>query len=534
MKEAFTKVIELLYLAKQDEVEIILNDGRLQLKVPDNKDIDQKLLDQIRANKESLIDFLSKEDLKLRTVDSNQKIIKAERNSQSFKIPLSFSQERLWFIDQLEGSLQYHITAVLRLKGIMNKNAVEHALNEIVNRHEILRTVYIEEDGEPWQRVKPENEWKLTTTSGTGYLEDKTGLYSYIQNTTRSPFNLAKDYMLRSELITLAEEEHLLVVTMHHIASDAWSTPIFVKELGELYTAYADGRSPNLNSLPIQYSDYAIWQRSYLQEELLNRKLDYWKKKLDDVAPLQLPLDYKRPAVSSNRGASALFMISPELRDQLRILSQRNAATLYMTLLSAFKVLLYRYSGQEDVCVGTSIAGRPQAELEGLIGFFVNTLALRSNVSGKISFNNLLQQVRQTMLEAYGNQEVPFERVVEAVVKDRDISRNPLFQVMLVLRNTPDVPELRLGNLLLSGEPYEHTTVKFELTFFMTESPRGIQGSVLYSTDLFKRDRIDRMMEHFTSLLESIVASPDQSVGSLSILRETEDKLLKEQFSCAS
>jgi amino acid adenylation domain-containing protein len=530
MEETFTRVINILYLAKQDEVEIILNDGRLQLKVPESKTINPTLLEEIRSNKDSIINFLSNENLQLKKVNLQNKITCTDPKDRPSQIPLSYSQERLWFIDHLEGSLQYHVTTVLRLTGKLNLTALEFALAQIVNRHEVLRTVYVEEGGQAYQVVKAINNWTLEIVNGNEYQNDPEGLKNYIAEEGRKPFNLSKDDMLRAKAIKLKEDEYVVILMMHHIASDAWSTPILVNEVAELYESYIQNRPSALATLPLQFSDYVLWQRKYLQGEVLTEKLSYWKEKLDGVSTLDLPTDYTRPLKISSRGSSVGFVIPPEIASGLRKLSQTHGCTLYMTLLAAFKVLLYRYSGQEDICVGTSIAGRPQKELEGLIGFFVNTLALRDEVRGEMTFQELLGEVRNTMLGAYGHQEVPFDKIVESVVKERDPGRSPLFQVMLVLINTPEVPKLQLGELVLKGEPYENSTVKFESTFILNETGQGIRGSVLYSTDLYKRERIERMIGHFTTLLKSIVESPVQKVGLLDILDAEEKQHLIEKI----
>ncbi|MEJ6981955.1 non-ribosomal peptide synthase/polyketide synthase [Pedobacter sp. P351] len=460
---------------------------------------------------------------KINTIDNAGLLPSISVMPRPSQMPLSFSQERLWFIDQLEGSLQYHITAVIRLQGNLNIAALEYSLGEIVNRHEILRSVYYEEEGIAYQKIKPAGRWRLNVAELTDEQKVEKELRKHIALKAQVPFDLSADDMLRAELVVLSQTEHMLLITMHHIASDAWSMPIMVREVAELYAAYTENRQALLDVVPLQYADYAIWQKEYLSEALLETKLAYWKTKLEGVSPLQLPTDYARPSEISTRGASAEFVIPADLSKSLAELSKVQGATLYMTLLSAFNVLLYRYSAQEDICVGTSIAGRPQAELEGLIGFFVNTLALRSKLRAEMAFTDLLAEVRATMLEAYANQEVPFERVVEAVVKDRDPGRSPLFQVMLVLRNTPEVPQLRLGDLILTGQPYEHTTVKFDLTFFLTETANGLEGSVLYSTDLFNARRIERMIRHFTSILNSIVSSPKERIGKVRMLSDIEE-----------
>jgi len=451
--------------------------------------------------------------------------IKAEPRDEY--IPLSFSQERLWFIHCFEGSIQYHIPAVLKLQGKVDKDALDYTLQTIVNRHEILRTVIREEEGKASQFIKDKNKWTLQFENGSGYQEDQNGLKQYVSSLIRQPFDLSTDYMLRATLITLNEQEHLLVVVMHHIASDGWSLSIIVNEVAELYEAYLQGRPAALPNLEVQYADFSIWQRRFLQGELLNKKIDYWKKKLEGVTPLQLPADFARPVVQSTRGSVVSFKVENDLLAKLKLLSQQQGTTLFMTLLSAFKVLLHNYSGQQDICVGTSIAGRQQEEIEGLIGFFINTLALRSDVNHNLSFTDLLQKVKTTTLEAYENQEVPFEKVVDAIAAQRDISRNPIFQVLFALQNTPDIPGLRLGELTLSPQGVEHTTAQFDLTFRIMETSSGLRCGLEYCTDLYNEATIVRMVNHFSLLLGSIVKEPQQLIGKLQMLNQEEkDELL--------
>jgi amino acid adenylation domain-containing protein len=446
------------------------------------------------------------------------------------QIPLSFSQERLWFIDRLEGSIQYHVNTVLELTGKLDKGALENSLKTIVNRHEILRTVILEHNGDPYQFVKEENEWKLSVIEGSVYKNDNVQLQEDIKKYIRKPFDLAEDHMMRALLITIDDEKHVLIVTIHHIASDGWSKSVLVKEVVALYDSYINSHEPQLPLLEVQYADYAIWQRQYIDGEVLGKKVEYWKTKLQDTAPLQIPTDYPRPAVQHTRGAKMNFRIEKDLSEALQQLSQHQGCTLFMTLISSLNVLLHRYSGQKDICIGSPIANRVQQELEQLIGFFVNTLAIRSDVAPEDSFNGLLQQVRQTTMDAYQNQEVPFEKVVEAVVKGRDMSRHPLFQVMFVLRNTPEVPELRLGDLTFSAMGHEHATALFDMTFFITETDNGLEGSVEYSTDLFSSDTVSRMVIHFKELLNSIVKAPQQNIGRLQILTEAEERQLLVEF----
>ena len=445
-------------------------------------------------------------------------------------IPLSFSQERLWFIDQLEGSIQYHVPAVLQLSGKLNIEALAHSLKEIVNRHEILRTVFIEREGQAFQLIKEKDRCQLNIIDEFKFLDDDDALQRYIQQVINEPFDLSNDDSMRAHLITLKEDKYVLVVTLHHIASDGWSRSILVKEVAELYKAYEQGKDAQLAPLNVQYADYALWQRRYLSGEVLDAKMRYWQQKLENVTILQLPTDYQRPGVQSNRGAIESFNINNILSEQLRQLSKKHDATLFMTMLAAFKVLLHRYSGQQNICVGTPIAGRQQQELELLIGFFVNTLALNSEIIGDNSFIEVLQQVRSTALEAYKHQEVPFEKVVEAVVTERDMSRSPLFQVMFVMRNTPDVPELHLGEVTLSAQGYEHTTTMFDITIYITETSEGLDGAIEYSTDLYSEQSIVTMISHFKELLKSIVRFSDKKIALLSMLSKAEEQQLLIEF----
>ena len=445
-------------------------------------------------------------------------------------IPLSFSQERLWFIDQLEGSTQYHLPAVLRLKGALNLEILADTLRSVIDRHEVLRTVIKEHDGQGYQLVMPGSGWSLTYEDRTAGKESITGVEQQIEEIANAPFDLSKDYMMRANLIKVGENEHLLVVTLHHIVSDGWSTAILVKEVVEIYQAKIEKRAVKLPDLPVQYADYSIWQRNYLQGEVLENKMVYWKEKLEDISPLQLPADYNRPPVPSSRGASQNFSIDQGLTAQLVNLSQLEGATVYMTILAAYKVLLFRYSGQEDICVGTPVAGRSQQELEELIGFFINTLALRSQVRGDMSFSELLGETKETTLEAYAHQEVPYEKVVDAVAKERNMNRSPLFQVTFTFQNTPEVPKLKLGELALSVEAQERTTAKQDISLYITQTATGMAGRVEYSTDLYKSETIQRMINHFINLLTSVVASASEKVDRLGMLSATEEATLLIDF----
>ena len=447
------------------------------------------------------------------------------------KIPLSYSQERLWFIDRLGGSIQYHRPAVIRLKGKLNYNALNDALKKVVSRHEVLRTVIQEQDGMAFQVVKETDLFNLTIIEGSDFDNEPKAIQKKIELSVKAPFDLSKDDMMRAALIKLPEDEHILVITVHHIASDGWSVSVFVKEMVELYSAFTEGRAANLTTLTLQYADFSIWQRNHLQSDGIAKKMDYWKNKLQGVEPLELPIDFPRPAVQSRKGSVVTFSLGADISEKLQQFSQQQGTTLFMTLLSVFKVLLFRYSGQQDICIGTPIAGRQQQELEELIGFFVNTLALRSDVQGDFSFKELLQQVKKTMLEAYENQDVPFEKVVDAVVQQRDMSRNPLFQVMFILQNTPEVPEFRLGEVeLLREASYKHTTALFDINFTVVDTPSGLQGGVEYCTELYREDTIQRMVGHFKQLLSSVLQDPGQRISRLPMLLKSEETQLLKEF----
>jgi non-ribosomal peptide synthetase component F len=319
----------------------------------------------------------------------------------------------------------------------------------------------------------------------------------------------------------------VLVVTIHHVVSDGWSLSIIISEIAELYNARVEKRPVLLPRLKIQYADYAIWQRRFLEGEILDKKVEYWKEKLHGIEPLQLLTDYPRPPMRSIKGAITGFTINKETSEKLQALSKQQGTTLFMTLLAAFKVLLFRYTNQEDICVGTGAAGRQQQEMEGLIGFFVNTLALRSRVGTDTTFAELLQQVKTTTLEAYEHQEVPFEKVVDNVSRERNRSVSPVFQVMFELQNASDASShLRLGKMEIARHPFAHSTSKYDLTLFISESPTGLQASIEYCTELFSKETIGRMAAHFKELLEAIVITPEEKIRALPMLTATEIKQL--------
>ncbi|NML39136.1 non-ribosomal peptide synthase/polyketide synthase [Chitinophaga sp. G-6-1-13] len=445
------------------------------------------------------------------------------------EIPLSFAQERLWFIDKLQGSVQYHMPWIFRLKGTPDMAALEYAFRNIVRRHQVLRAVLKQGENGPYQEIMDETDWRLSFRY-MPELADATAFDQYAGAWFNQPFDLSADYMLRATLLQLEEQEYMLLVLFHHIAFDGWSVSVMVREMTTLYLAFREGRTVELPEPEIQYTDYAIWQHRYLKGAVLDEQLAYWKMRLQDVRPLYLPTDYPRTAIQSTHGATVYCYLDPALTTQLRQVSKAEGATLFMLMTAIFKVLLFRYTGQEDICIGAAIANRTQKETEALIGFFVNALALRSQVSGKSSFREYLQQVKQLTLESYTHQDIPFEKVIEAVVGKREVVGNPLIQVMFVLQNTPDIPQFDLGDVQLTGELPRNLTSKFDLTYDLREKEEGIEFRIEYCDELFTHETIMQQFRHYEQLMRSIVENVDTPVGLLRMLSWQEEKMLLSDY----
>ena len=462
-------------------------------------------------------------------------IIPVSRDEQ---LPLSFAQQRLWFLDQLEGAnANYKVSAVLRLTGSLDVHALQQCLNTIIQRHETLRTSFQTVEGMAFQVIAEQLAIpiKILNLEALDEATQTIEVQKLIRQEAQEPFDLATGPLIRVKVLQLESEEQVLLLTMHHIISDGWSMGVLVEEVTSLYQAFTTDTEAALPTLPVQYADFAHWQRQYLQGEVLENHLSYWKKQLADAPPLlELPTDRPRPAVQSFQGSIIPFALSAELTRQLQQLSQEMGTTLFMTLLSAFQVLLYRYSGQEDIVVGSPIANRNHSEIENLIGFFVNTLALRSHLDSEMSFEQLLKQVRQTTLDAYTHQDVPFEKLVDELQPERSLSYSPLFQVSFVLQNAP-MGALALRDLQLQPMRGQNDLAKFDdiakfdLTVSLTETEQGIKGDFEYNTDLFDKQTVERMNTHFQILLEHVTTNPYQQVSQLSMLTEAEvHKLLYE------
>ncbi|MFB1485405.1 condensation domain-containing protein, partial [Corallococcus sp. RDP092CA] len=443
------------------------------------------------------------------------------RVSHDGPVPLSFAQQRLWLIDQLEpGSSLYNVPVAVRLEGQLRVDTLERALQEVVHRHDALRTTFTQVAGEPIQRVHSEGLAPLGLVDLSDMPEAQRESEARLQAEAEMhrPFDLHTGPLIRALLFKLSEAEHVLVVTLHHIVSDGWSLGVLVREVATLYAAFAAGRPSPLPALPVQYADYAAWQRGWLQGATLQQEVDYWKRKLAGAPPvLELPTDRPRPTVRSTAGATFGFALPRELTEALKALAHREGGSLFMVLLAAWQGLLSRYTGQQDISVGSPIAGRTRAETEGLIGFFVNTLVLRAQVETDKSFRSLLKQVRATVLDAYEHQEVPFEKLVEALQPTRSLSHTPLFQTLLALQNVP-TEDVRLPELRLRGLEATHSTSKFDVSVFFTETSEGLRGTLEYSTALFERGTIERMARHLHTLLEAVAARPEQPVAELPLL----------------
>ena len=440
------------------------------------------------------------------------------------RLPLSFAQERLWFINQLEpDSVAYNLPKAVTIRGALDISQLDQAFNLMIARHENLRTLFPSQEGQAQQRILDSLDFKLERLdlSHCQSQEERDGQARQVcQAEAARPFDLAEGPLLRGQVIKLGEQEHLLMLNMHHIISDGWSAGILMKELGLILEALRQGRRPELAPLPIQYVDYSVWQRTWLQEGgILKQQLTYWQEKLAGVPEsIDLLPDYPRPSVQSFAGATHRFTLDAQLSGQLKDLVRHQGGTLYMILLAAFQVLLYRYTGQNDICVGSPIANRQYGETEGLIGMFVNTLALRSQVEGEDTFAALLAQVKATCLEAYEHQDTPFEKVVEMLHPQRNLAMSPLFQVMLILQNV----DRGVADEHIQPYSLDSGISKFDLTAVFTETGEGLAGQLEYSTALYKPQTIERMAEHFLALCRAITATPTAKIRDLDYVSEGE------------
>jgi acyl carrier protein len=457
---------------------------------------------------------------------------RAERNGE---LPLSYAQQRLWFLDQLDtGNSFYNVPKAVRLSGKLNVDALEKTLTEIIRRHEVLRTSFSEINGRPMQMIRPPSSFKLSILdlSHLDATEREVEVIRLASEEARRAFDLSSERpLLRATLLKLEPEAHVVLFTMHHIVSDAWSAGVLLKEVATLYEAYSQGKPSPLPELTIQYADYAIWQRDWLQGQALEQQLSYWKGQLGGVTNvLELPTDRPRPSTQTFSGAHHEFSLTPELSEKLRKLSRDEDVTLFMTLLTAWQTLLHRYTNQEQITVGTPIANRKCSETEMLIGFFVNTLVIKNDLSGDPSFRELLRRVREVCLGAYAHQDVPFEKLVEVLQPERSLSHTPLVQIWFAFQNAPE-SKMELAGLLLTPLQIESGTAKFDLGLNMADAPEGLFGSLEYKTDLFNASTARRISSQFETLLQHVAMHRDEKLSSLSnILLKAERKLQREEL----
>ncbi|HEX6650749.1 MAG TPA: condensation domain-containing protein, partial [Pyrinomonadaceae bacterium] len=444
-----------------------------------------------------------------------------------FIFPCSFAQQRLWFLDQLEpNSAYYNIPLAVRLRGRLNVPVLERCLREVVRRHETLRTRFQMVDGQPMQLIVPSLEFEFPVRD-LGEFGEQDAIRIATEE-IRKPFDLTIAPLLRALLLRLRDDDYILTLTLHHIVGDAWSLGILIREITALYEAFLKGEPSPLPELSVQYADFADWEQQWLQGELLEEQLSYWEKKLAGELPVsELPADHPRPRVSAHRGANYSFKLPLDVTEKLKTLARNEEATLFMTLLAVFNVMLNRYTGLKDITVGVPNANRNQLETEGLIGFFVNTLVMRTDISGEPSFRKLLGRVRDTVLEADIHREVPFEKLVERLQPERNLAQNPLFQVMFYFQNqeTDSLtwPEVKVDLLKL-----DTATAKFDLILAFSETKEGLAGSVQYDTELFEAETVSRMMGHYQTLLDGVLTNPEQLVSRLSMLTAAETQQLAE------
>jgi len=523
-------IVEFLTYLRRLDVQVFAQGDRLRCNAPEGvltPEIQAKLVER----KAELIAFLNQ--------SNPSSLASIPRSAIAGNSPLSFAQQRLWFLNQLAPeSPFYNVPAAVRLSGQLNLNALEQAFSEIVRRHEALRTTFVSLEGQPTQTISDKLSLPLpgVDLSALPASEREITAQQLATEEAQRPFRLSRGPLLRVKLLKLDATDHVLLLTLHHIVADGWSLGVLMRELSTLYTTFTQSEPASLPELPIQYTDFARWQRWWLQGEVLDSQVAYWRQQLKDVPILDLPCDRPRPPEQSYRGATYPIELPHSLTQALEELSQQAGASLFMTLLAAFQALLYRYTGQTDVAVGSPIANRNRSELEGLIGFFVNSLVLRTDLSGNPTFQELLGRVREVALEAYAHQDLPFEKLVEELQPTRDLSRNPLFQVVFALQNAP-MEQLTLPGLTLKPVKFNPGTTRFDLEFHLWERAQGLSGLwqapsiglsgfVAYSTDLFDRATVERMVGHFQTLLEGIVANPEARMADLPILRAPERQQL--------
>ncbi|MEV7872762.1 condensation domain-containing protein, partial [Streptomyces sp. NPDC088124] len=417
------------------------------------------------------------------------------------QLPMSLTQERLWFLENFTpGAIEYNIVGALRLAGVLDEAALRSAVVGLVARHESLRTTFDSVDGRGVQVVHDAFDVPVRTVA----VSDPSGLDAELRTEAVTPFDLRTGPLVRVLLVRLAQDEHVLAISMHHIVTDGWSMGVITRELSDLYAAAVRGEDAALADLPVQYPDYAVWQRERLTGDALDTQIGYWRAQLEGLEPLELPTDRPRPLVRTASGDTYVFSVGAELTERLTALGRTRGASLFMGLLAVTQLLLSRYSGQRDIAVGTAVSGRERAELEGLVGFFVNTLVLRARIDEARSFGELLTDIRDTTLDAFSHQDVPFSRLIEELAPERDTSRTPLVQVMMTLQNTP-AGAFELPGLNVSEHEVPRTAAQFEFGLHFQEGDGGLVGVAEFNTDLFDVVTVERLCRHWVALAERVV-----------------------------
>lgn len=515
------EIYNLLYKSKELGVQLWSDNGQLRYKGP-KEHLSLEFLESLKSKKNEIIQILQT----FETFRDLDPIPLASRHKEDIH-HLSFSQQRLWFLDQFQpGSPFYNIPATVRLSGALNRDALCASLNEVIRRHEALRTTFTAIDGAPTQVIASELIIDLPVIDISDLPTDvrETRSMALVREKAAQPFDLCVGPLLRAHLIRLADEDHLILVCIHHIVSDGWSMGIIVREIAAVYNALTTGRQSPLAPLPIQYVDFAAWQRQWLKGERLERQLQYWKKQLDGAPPLlTLPTDRPRPAAQTFSGSRIHFTIPKDVSARLQTLSARVGTTLFMTLVAAFNVLLHRYSGQTDICVGTPIANRNHADIEGLIGCFMSMLVLRSDLKGNPTFVQLLTRVRETALSAYSHQDLPFEQLIDELKPERSLSHSPWFQVMFTLQNAAS-EKIDLIGLSLRTISTDLSVSKYDLALQIIEGSDQLFGTLEYNIDLFNRETVERIAQSFDTLLRSITTEPDLPIADLDLIPLSEKR----------
>lgn len=514
-----TNIVSLLQEARSNGMTVIFNEGKLAFRMEEGKTPLPRVVDDLKLHKQEIIRFLQSEDYE-----------NIQPAGDIELIPLSFAQERLWFIDKMQGSTNYHIPITLKLTGRLNEDELEFALRKVIHRHLPLRAIFYEEKDKVYQRFRSSDEWNLKKVDLTS---EGHPLKKIIEAETSTPFDLSLDFMVRATLIQNSPDEWTLIIVIHHIAFDAWSNEIFIDEVIEHYNSRIDKRNTVNADLKINYADYSVWQRKNFTDQKVSQSLDYWKTKLNGFQNLDLPTDFVRPLIADKAGEIIYLDLDTNLSNQIRECAKKEDCTVFMVLLAAFKVLLYRYSNQPDICVGTAVAGRTMTELEPLVGLFLNTIAIRTSLhdgsDAPRTYRSLLAEVRQNTLEGYTHQHVPFEKVVESVVRRRDASRSPLIQVMFGFTyastgSVKSIPGLRVERIASRGKS------QFDLIASAQDGMDHITLFMEFANSLFKESTVRRMLTHFKNILKHVMSQPAIEIDKIAMLDKQESDEMIFQF----